>query len=48
MLSISVNVTTEQLRPLPKDRGVPTWVRRVILRGLKVEAGRRAGIRWRR
>ena len=41
MLSISVNVTTEQLRPLPKDRGVPTWVRRVILRGLKVEAGGR-------
>ena len=41
MLSISVNVTTEQLRPLPKDRGVPNWVRRVILRGLKVEgAGR--------
>jgi formylglycine-generating enzyme required for sulfatase activity len=41
MLSISVNVTTEQLRPLPKDRGVPTWVRRVILRGLKVEPGAR-------
>ncbi len=41
MLSISVNVTTEQLRPLPKDRGVPTWVRRVILRGLKVEASGR-------
>ena len=41
MLSISVNVTTEQLRPLPKDRGVPNWVRRVILRGLKVDgAGR--------
>ena len=35
MLSISVNVTTEQLRPLPKDRGVPAWVRRVILRGLR-------------
>ena len=41
MLSISVNVTTEQLRPLPKDRGVPTWVRRVILRGLKVEPAAR-------
>jgi formylglycine-generating enzyme required for sulfatase activity len=36
MLSISVNVTTEQLRPLPKDRGIPNWVRRVILRGLRV------------
>ena len=41
MLSISVNVTTEQLRPLPKDRGVPTWVRRVIMRGLKVDAASR-------
>jgi formylglycine-generating enzyme required for sulfatase activity len=41
MLSISVNVTTEQLRPLPRDRGVPTWVRRVILRGLKVDAAGR-------
>jgi len=41
MLSISVNVTTEQLRPMPKDRGIPNWVRRVILRGLKVDtAGR--------
>ena len=43
MLSISVNVTTEQLRPLPKDRGVPTWVRRVILRGLQGRRRRRAG-----
>jgi hypothetical protein len=41
MLSISVNVTTEQFRPLPKDRGVPAWVRRVILRGLKVDPGGR-------
>jgi serine/threonine protein kinase/formylglycine-generating enzyme required for sulfatase activity len=41
MLSISVNVTTEQLRPLPKDRGVPAWVRRVIMRGLKVDAAGR-------
>jgi formylglycine-generating enzyme required for sulfatase activity len=41
MLSISVNVTTEQIRPLPKDRGVPAWVRRVILRGLKVDPGER-------
>ena len=41
MLSISVNVTTEQLRPLPKDRGVPAWVRRVILRGLRSTASDR-------
>jgi formylglycine-generating enzyme required for sulfatase activity len=41
MLSISVNVTTEQLRPLPKDRGVPTWLRRVILRGLRATPSER-------
>jgi formylglycine-generating enzyme required for sulfatase activity len=41
MLSISVNVTTEQIRPLPRDRGVPTWVRRVIMRGLKVDPAQR-------
>jgi formylglycine-generating enzyme required for sulfatase activity len=41
MLSISVNVTTEQLRPLPKDRGVPTWLRRVIVRGLRVDPAAR-------
>jgi len=41
MLSISVNVTTEQLRPLPKDRGVPAWVRRVILRGLRATPSER-------
>jgi serine/threonine protein kinase len=41
MLSISVNVTTEQLRPLPRDRGIPAWVRRVILRGLKVDPAAR-------
>ena len=45
MLSISVNVTTEQIRPLPEDRGVPNWVRRVILRGLKVEPTD-VGTRW--
>jgi formylglycine-generating enzyme required for sulfatase activity len=41
MLSISVNVTTEQMRPLPKDRGIPTWVRRVILRGLRATPSER-------
>src|SRR4029079_8340202 len=41
MLSISVNVTTEQLRPLPKDRGIPTWVRRVIMRGLRATPSER-------
>src|SRR5207344_3027614 len=29
LLAISLNVTQEQLRPLPKDRGVPAWIRRV-------------------
>jgi formylglycine-generating enzyme required for sulfatase activity len=41
MLSISVNVTTEQLRPLPKDRGIPNWLRRVILRGLRSDPAAR-------
>ncbi len=40
-LSISVNVTTEQLRPLPKDRDVPAWIRRLILRGLKADPAAR-------
>jgi formylglycine-generating enzyme required for sulfatase activity len=40
-LSISVNVTTEQLRPLPKDRDVPAWIRRLILRGLKADPASR-------
>jgi formylglycine-generating enzyme required for sulfatase activity len=37
VLSISVNVTQEQMRPLPKDRGVPAWIRRVLVRGLKLD-----------
>ena len=41
MLTISVNVTTEQLRPLPKDRGIPTWLRRVITRGLRATPSER-------
>jgi formylglycine-generating enzyme required for sulfatase activity len=40
-LSISVNVTTEQLRPLPKDRDVPAWIRRLVLRGLKADPAAR-------
>jgi formylglycine-generating enzyme required for sulfatase activity len=35
MLSLSVSVTTEHFRPLPKDRGVPAWIRRVITRGIR-------------
>ncbi len=41
VLTLSVNVTQEQMRPLPKDRGVPTWLRRTILRGLKAERAAR-------
>jgi formylglycine-generating enzyme required for sulfatase activity len=41
MLSISLNVTQEQLRPLPRDRGVPAWVRRVIIRGLRADPSAR-------
>jgi formylglycine-generating enzyme required for sulfatase activity len=38
MISLSVSVTTEHLRPMPKDRAVPAWIRRLILRGLKSAA----------
>jgi serine/threonine protein kinase/formylglycine-generating enzyme required for sulfatase activity len=41
MLSLSVSVTTEHLRPMPKDRGVPAWIRRVIMRGLKAAGAAR-------
>src|SRR3954469_22288222 len=42
MLSISVNVTTEQLRPPNRDRVVPTWIRGLILRGLRLDPA----VRW--
>ena len=35
LISLSVSVTEGQIRPLPKDRDVPTWIRRVVLRGLR-------------
>jgi serine/threonine protein kinase/formylglycine-generating enzyme required for sulfatase activity len=35
LLSLSFSVTEGQLRPLPKDRDVPTWIRRVVMRGLR-------------
>lgn len=41
VLSLSLNVTQEQLRPLPKDRNVPAWIRRAILRGMKVDRAAR-------
>jgi formylglycine-generating enzyme required for sulfatase activity len=41
ILSISVNVTTGELRPLPKDRGVPAWIRRLVLRGVKADPAMR-------
>jgi formylglycine-generating enzyme required for sulfatase activity len=34
-LDLSVNVTEGRVRPLPKDRGVPAWVRRAVMVGLK-------------
>jgi formylglycine-generating enzyme required for sulfatase activity len=35
VLSLSVSVTEGQIRPIPKDRDVPAWVRRAVLRGLR-------------
>jgi serine/threonine protein kinase/formylglycine-generating enzyme required for sulfatase activity len=43
VLSLSLNVTQEQFRPLPKDRGVPVWIKRAILRGMKADPGARWG-----
>ena len=43
MISLSVSVTTEHFRPMPKDRGVPAWIRRVILRGIRSAAAARWG-----
>jgi serine/threonine protein kinase/formylglycine-generating enzyme required for sulfatase activity len=37
LLAMSVSVTGGQLRPIPKDRDVPAWIRRVVLRGLRVQ-----------
>jgi formylglycine-generating enzyme required for sulfatase activity len=37
LLSLSVSVTSGHLRPLPKDRDVPTWIRRAVLRGLRLK-----------
>ena len=33
-LSFSLSITAGELRPLPKDRDVPAWLRRTVLRGL--------------
>ncbi|HXI57350.1 MAG TPA: bifunctional serine/threonine-protein kinase/formylglycine-generating enzyme family protein, partial [Polyangia bacterium] len=41
LISLSVSVTEGQVRTLPKDRGVPTWVRRALLRGLRPNPGDR-------
>jgi formylglycine-generating enzyme required for sulfatase activity len=34
LLSLSMSVTGGHMRPSPKDREVPTWIRRAVLRGL--------------
>jgi formylglycine-generating enzyme required for sulfatase activity len=37
LVALSVSVTSGHLRPLPKDRDVPAWVRRAVLRGLRLK-----------
>ena len=41
VLSLSLSVTTGQARPIPRDRVVPNWIRRVIARGLQSRPGDR-------
>jgi serine/threonine protein kinase/formylglycine-generating enzyme required for sulfatase activity len=41
LLAISLSVTQEQLKPLPRDRGVPAWIRRAIVRGLRASPAAR-------
>jgi formylglycine-generating enzyme required for sulfatase activity len=37
LLALSASVTTGIFRPLPKDREVPAWIRRAVLRGLRIQ-----------
>ncbi len=37
LLSLSVSVTGGHFRPLPKDREVPAWIRRAVMRGLQIQ-----------
>jgi formylglycine-generating enzyme required for sulfatase activity/tRNA A-37 threonylcarbamoyl transferase component Bud32 len=41
LVSLSVNVAQGELRPVPKDRAVPAWLRRTILRGIKPDRAAR-------
>src|SRR5262249_34121404 len=41
ILALSLSVTEGQLRPLPKDREVPGWIRRALMRGLSTKASQR-------
>jgi formylglycine-generating enzyme required for sulfatase activity len=41
LLAMSVSVTGGLLRPIPRDRDVPAWIRRVVLRGLRVQRDER-------
>jgi formylglycine-generating enzyme required for sulfatase activity len=37
LLSLSVSVTGGNFRALPKDKDVPAWIRRAVMRGLQVQ-----------
>ncbi|HVZ73013.1 MAG TPA: SUMF1/EgtB/PvdO family nonheme iron enzyme [Polyangia bacterium] len=37
LVALSVSVTNGHLRALPKERDVPGWIRRVVLRGLQTD-----------
>src|SRR6185295_17705509 len=41
LLALSTSVTGGILRPLPKERDVPAWVRRAVMRGLRIKRDER-------
>jgi formylglycine-generating enzyme required for sulfatase activity len=41
LLALSTSVTGGILRPLPKERDVPAWIRRAVMRGLRIKRDER-------
>src|SRR5690606_18994952 len=41
LMELAAHVIDGKLRPAPRGKSVPGWLRRVCLRGLQVEVGRR-------
>jgi len=41
VISVADAVTSEKIRPLPKNNDIPTWVRRCLIRGLRADPAQR-------